>query len=328
MIVVRHGGGGDVQAGESVLGFRNYEQGREKFQAETLDFVWLDEEPPHDIYMEAITRTNTTLGPVYMTFTPLMGMSATVKRFLIDKHTGTVVVFMGIYDAEHSTREQADAILASYPDHEREARAYGKPVLGSGAVFPVPESSIIVPPFNIPDSWPRICGLDLGGITRRPHPGWRTTSTRTSSTCTTSTRPSSSRFPCTPAPSRAAAAGSRWPGPRRPAGAERHWHTDARRLPGRGRVHAAGAHAVRGRLQWRRGRHPNHAQPHGLWPVQGVFAPGTLAFRVPHLPPQGWRHREDRRRRHLRIPLWRDVPSLRGSQHADQLQTTQETWRA
>ena len=162
MIVVRHGGGGDVQAGESVLGFRNYEQGREKFQAETLDFVWLDEEPPHDIYMEAITRTNTTLGPVYMTFTPLMGMSATVKRFLIDKHTGTVVVFMGIYDAEHYTREQADAILASYPDHEREARAYGKPVLGSGAVFPVPESSIIVPPFNIPDSWPRICGLDLG----------------------------------------------------------------------------------------------------------------------------------------------------------------------
>ncbi|MGZ9893040.1 terminase large subunit domain-containing protein [Bordetella bronchiseptica] len=162
LIVVRHGGGGDVQAGESVLGFRNYEQGRAKFQAETLDFVWLDEEPPHDIYMEAITRTNTTLGPVYMTFTPLMGMSETVKRFLIDKHAGTVVVFMGIYDAEHYTREQADAILASYPEHEREARAYGKPVLGSGAVFPVPESSIVVPPFNIPDSWPRICGLDLG----------------------------------------------------------------------------------------------------------------------------------------------------------------------
>ncbi|UON42204.1 hypothetical protein IUJ48_08890 [Achromobacter xylosoxidans] len=72
-----------------MLGFRTYEQGGEKFQAETLDFVWLDEEPPHDIYMEAVTRTNTTLGPVYLTFTPLMGMSATVKRFLIDKHAGT-----------------------------------------------------------------------------------------------------------------------------------------------------------------------------------------------------------------------------------------------
>jgi len=160
--VIRHGGGGDVQAGESVLGFRNYEQGRQKFQVETLDFIWLDEEPPVDIYMEALTRTNTTLGPVYLTFTPLMGMSQTVMRFLIEKPDGTTVIYMGIYDARHYTKEQADAIVASYPEHEREARAYGKPVLGSGAVFPIPESEIVVVPFAIPDDWPRICGLDLG----------------------------------------------------------------------------------------------------------------------------------------------------------------------
>src|SRR5690606_1410498 len=105
-----------------------------------LDFVWLDEEPPVDIYMEALTRTNTTLGPVYLTFTPLMGMSQTVMRFLIEKPEGTTVVYMGIYDAKHYTKEQAAAIVASYPEHEREARAYGKPVLGSGAVFAIPES--------------------------------------------------------------------------------------------------------------------------------------------------------------------------------------------
>lgn len=161
-VVVRHGGGGDVQAGHSILGFRSYDQGREKFQAETLDFVWFDEEPPHDIYMEGLTRTNTTLGPVYLTFTPLKGMSETVMRFLVDKALGTAVVFMGILDAGHYTREQAETIIATYPAHEREARAYGKPVLGSGAVFPIPESDIVVPAFGIPDSWPRIVGLDLG----------------------------------------------------------------------------------------------------------------------------------------------------------------------
>lgn len=160
--IIRHGGGGDVQAGESVLGFRNYEQGRQKFQVATLDFVWLDEEPPYDIYMEALTRTNTSLGPLFMTFTPLQGMSRTVLRFLVEKPAGTGVVYMGVYDAGHYTKEQADAIVASYPEHEREARAYGKPVLGSGAIYPVPESEIVVPPFNIPDHWPRICGLDLG----------------------------------------------------------------------------------------------------------------------------------------------------------------------
>ena len=161
-IIVRHGGGGDVQAGHSMLGLKSYDQGREKFQAETLDFVWLDEEPPYDIYMEALTRTNTTLGPIYLTFTPLQGMSQTVMRFIVDKHHGTVVIFMGIYDAGHYTREQADAIIATYPAHEREARAYGKPVLGSGAVFPIEESAIVVPPFAIPDHWPRIASIDIG----------------------------------------------------------------------------------------------------------------------------------------------------------------------
>lgn len=161
-IIVRHGGGGDVQAGESSLLLKSYDQGREKFQADTLDFVWLDEEPPYDIYTEALTRTNTTIGPVYMTFTPLKGMTKTVMRFLIDNALGSVTVFMGIYDVGHYSKEQAEAIIASYPEHEREARAFGKPVLGSGAVFPVPESEITVTPFAVPDDWPRLCALDLG----------------------------------------------------------------------------------------------------------------------------------------------------------------------
>src|SRR3546814_725221 len=112
--------------------------------------------------MEGVTRPNPTFGPVYLTFTPLLGMSQTVMRFLLEKVPGSVVIFMGIYDALHYTKEQADIIVATYPEHEREARAYGKPVLGSGAVFPIPETNIVVPGFSIPDGWPRICGLDFG----------------------------------------------------------------------------------------------------------------------------------------------------------------------
>ena len=47
-VVVRHGGGGDLQAGQSVLAFKSYEKGREKWQGETLEGVWFDEEPPLD----------------------------------------------------------------------------------------------------------------------------------------------------------------------------------------------------------------------------------------------------------------------------------------
>ena len=161
-LVIRHGGGGDVQAGESLLGFKSYDQGREKFQAETLDFVWLDEEPDEDIYTESLTRTNATGGIVYMTFTPLKGMTGTVKRFLLDKPIGTHVTTMTIDDAEHYTPEQRAAIIASYPAHEREARTKGIPTLGSGRIFTVTEESIQVQSFAIPDHWAQLGGLDFG----------------------------------------------------------------------------------------------------------------------------------------------------------------------
>lgn len=161
-MVIRWGGGGDVQAGESLLGFKSYDQGREKFQAETLDFVWLDEEPDEDIYTESLTRTNATSGIVYMTFTPLKGMSGVVKRFLIDKMPGTSVTTMTIDDAEHYTDEQRAAIIASYPAHEREARTKGIPTLGSGRIFPIEQSLITCEPIEIPRHWVQIAGIDFG----------------------------------------------------------------------------------------------------------------------------------------------------------------------
>lgn len=77
-ITVRHVPTG----GTSTLGFKSYDQGRQKWQGETLDLVWLDEEPPLDIYMEALTRTNATGGMSFITFTPLLGMSDVVAMFL------------------------------------------------------------------------------------------------------------------------------------------------------------------------------------------------------------------------------------------------------
>ena len=72
------------------------------------------------------------------------------------------VTRMTIEDAEHYTPERRAAIIASYPAHEREARAKGIPVLGSGKVFPVSEEAIKIDAFQIPDHWPQIGGLDFG----------------------------------------------------------------------------------------------------------------------------------------------------------------------
>jgi terminase large subunit-like protein len=72
------------------------------------------------------------------------------------------VVRMTIEDAEHYTEEQRQAIISSYPAHERKARVMGIPMLGSGRVFPIDEDELKVPAFTIPELWPQIGGLDFG----------------------------------------------------------------------------------------------------------------------------------------------------------------------
>src|ERR1051325_1971493 len=72
------------------------------------------------------------------------------------------VIRMTIDDAEHYTPEQRAAIIASYPAHERKARAQGIPVLGSGRVFPIDEDILKVKAFEVPVTWAQIGGLDFG----------------------------------------------------------------------------------------------------------------------------------------------------------------------
>lgn len=156
-IRVRH-----ISGRVSQIALKSYEKGREKWQGETLDFVWFDEEPPEDIYTEGLTRTNATGGMTFLTFTPLLGMSNLVLRFLQEKPPGVHITSMTIFDVDHYSKEQRDLIIASYPEFERDARTRGIPQLGSGRVFPVDEDEIKVKPFQIPDYWRRIGGLDFG----------------------------------------------------------------------------------------------------------------------------------------------------------------------
>lgn len=156
-VTVRH-----INGGVSRISFKSYEKGREKWQGETLDWVWFDEEPPPDIYTEGLTRTNATGGIAWTTFTPLLGVSDVVRRFIVEKVPGTAVIYMTIDDALHYTAEQRAAIVASYPAHEREARSKGTPTLGSGRIFPVTEESIKTPRIPIQKQWPQIGGLDFG----------------------------------------------------------------------------------------------------------------------------------------------------------------------
>lgn len=156
-VTVKH-----VSGGASTLLFKAYEQGRGKWQANTVDYVWFDEEPPEDVYFEGITRTNATKGKIAVTFTPLKGMSSVVARYLLEESNDRSVTTMTIEDAEHYTPEERQQIIDSYPAHEREARTKGIPSLGSGRIFPISEEDIVIDPIEIPAIWPQINGIDFG----------------------------------------------------------------------------------------------------------------------------------------------------------------------
>jgi phage terminase large subunit-like protein len=81
-IKVKHKSGG-----WSTLGLKSYQQGRGSFEGTSQHGIWLDEEPPMDVYGECLMRTATTNGIIMLTFTPLAGLSDVVMSFLPEMQT-------------------------------------------------------------------------------------------------------------------------------------------------------------------------------------------------------------------------------------------------
>lgn len=65
-------------------------------------------------------------------------------------------------DVPHLSAEQKKRLWDSIPPYQRDARSKGVPALGSGAIYPVPESEIVCDPFDIPKHWSRSYALDVG----------------------------------------------------------------------------------------------------------------------------------------------------------------------
>lgn len=152
-----------VDGGTSIIFFKSYANGRQKFQGETIDWIWFDEEPPQDIYNEGLTRTNAKGQFGILTYTPLLGMSSITHSFIQEPSENQILINMTIDDVGHYSEQEKKIILASYPEHEREARAKGIPIMGSGRIFTIAEEKIKEEPLEeIPRHWAQINGLDFG----------------------------------------------------------------------------------------------------------------------------------------------------------------------
>lgn len=157
-IYIKHKSGG-----VSVLQLKSYDQGREAWQGTEQDFVWLDEEPPIEIYTEALLRLMTTNGLMLNTYTPIEGMTEVTQSFLENDSSPSKFYVVATWDdAPHLSEAQKAQLWASIPPHERKARAEGIPSIGVGLIYPVDQETIFIKPFDIPKHFARGYGLDVG----------------------------------------------------------------------------------------------------------------------------------------------------------------------
>lgn len=164
-LYVRH-----VTGGTSIITFKSYDQKRISFQGTSQDWIWLDEEVDEAIYTECVMRTMRTSdfagGIVWLTFTPLMGISEVVQLYLPDGVNASperAIVFVSWDDVPHLDEKEKAERIRKIPPYQRDARTKGIPQLGAGAIYPIPEDEIIVAPFAIPKHYRRAYGLDVGG---------------------------------------------------------------------------------------------------------------------------------------------------------------------
>jgi phage terminase large subunit-like protein len=162
-IKVRHKSGG-----VSSVTLKTYQMEAKGWRGAKLHFIWLDEECKQDIFTECQTRVLDLKGLVFMTFTPLLGPTQVVQHFMdAEEGSGIYVKNVSWDDAPHLDPDEKERLWKSYPPHERDARAKGTPMLGSGAVFPIGDDEITCDPFELPAHFYRITGVDFG----IDHPG-------------------------------------------------------------------------------------------------------------------------------------------------------------
>ncbi len=156
-----------------VIRFKTFEMDRRAFQGESVDEIWLDEDPGDDVvYGECLARITATRGQIMFTATPTLGVTPVRKRFK-ERLPGTAEVLMTIDDATHIPLELRAAIVARYKASERATRAYGADMQGEGAVFEIPEEAIRYTndPATFPLYWPWLWAVDFshGGMSASAH---------------------------------------------------------------------------------------------------------------------------------------------------------------
>lgn len=149
----------------SRIGFKSCDQGREKFQGTSLDYVWFDEEPPEDIYIECKMRVMDVNGDLFGTMTPLKGLTYIYNEIYLNEHNDPNIwhIFMSWDDNPFISNEAKNAMKASMSAEELKSREFGEFLDFGGRVYTEFDENVnVIEPFDIPLEWQDTISIDPG----------------------------------------------------------------------------------------------------------------------------------------------------------------------
>lgn len=155
----------NVFGGISVIGFKSCDQGREKFQGCSLDFVWFDEEPPRDIYEECRMRVLDRRGDIFGTMTPLKGLTFVYGEIFLNERNSPEVwcEFMSWKDNPFLDKRETKLLESSLSEEQLESRRDGRFRSGTGLVYPEFDETVnVTDPFEVPREWYDTVSIDPG----------------------------------------------------------------------------------------------------------------------------------------------------------------------
>ena len=156
----------NVFGGISSITFKSAEEGREKFQGASLDFVWFDEEPPEDVWRECTMRVMDRKGDIFATMTPLLGLTFVYDKIYLNKSNDPEVwcTFMSWEDNPYLPKSEMLRLENSLDEEELESRKNGMfATRAVGLVYS--EFNVqkhVVEPFQVPVEWQAGISIDPG----------------------------------------------------------------------------------------------------------------------------------------------------------------------
>lgn len=156
----------NVFGGTSSITFKSIEEGREKFQGASLDFVWFDEEPPEDIWQECVMRVLDKKGDIFATMTPLKGLTFVYDKIYLNPNQDpeNFCIFMTWEDNPFLPKSELCRLETNLSGEELERRKFGRFVeKDAGLVYKEFDPMVhIIQPFLVPADWQAGISIDPG----------------------------------------------------------------------------------------------------------------------------------------------------------------------